>query len=687
MQNQFTIKQGLILFVAGFIVVAYLSLQAGSYLYFNEGAGASAVLDNLMAWSVQNPIGPFPNRDPLLLLGLFAYVVIALVFYLKHLEMRQRRPGVEHGSARWNTNLRQYNKTYSYPPGKPYAKKTPEWDNKNMILTNNIYLNMDTRATMRNNNQLVVGGSGSGKSRFMVKPNILQANSSYVITDPKGELLEATGAFLESQGYKVKVFNLVDMVHSNCYNPFQYIRDENGVLTMITALIKNTTPKGASSGDPFWEKSETALLQAICFYLYYEMPIEERNFANVSRLLEAGRLESEENPSPTPLDIIFEGLKERSPEHIAVRQYAIFKQAAGKTAMSILVSAAVRLTAFNLQSVKNLTSIDNIELGNLGDEKTALFCITPTADTTFNFLVALMYNQIFETLYHHAESNCKGRRLPIHVRFLLDEFANIGTIPEFEQKLATMRSYEISCTVIIQNIAQLKTIYKDNWESIVGNCDSFLFLGGQEQGTLDYVSKKIGQETVKVLNNSQSKGKNYSSSESYNFIKRELMTPDEIFRMNNNLCILFIRGLYPFKVPKYKYQNHPNYKETGDAKDSLIYDVKNIITPQYKIEDEAVAKAISLAKQENSIEEGDVASLSKMVGSTDVPPDGEAGLRETSYQGKELYQIQRCGTEELSKLFNLQGGESPEEITAQIGEQLEDVIAFEIPEEYESDFL
>ena len=496
-------------------------------------------------------------------------VVFLLGTYMMFLDMDKKsklRVGKEKGTAKWNTDIKKYNKQYTSPKGKVSTTGAD-----NMILGQTTYLSMNTRQTMRNNNVLVIGGSGSGKSRFVVKPNILQSNCSFVITDPKGELLESMGDFLEKQGYKIKVFNLVQMAHSNCYNPFHYIRDENGVLTMITALIKNTTPKGASKGDPFWEKSEIALLQAICFYLYYEMPPSERNFANVSKMLEAGRLNNEDASNQTPLDYIFDELKERNPEHIAVRQYAIFKQASGKTAMSILVSAAVRLTVFNLQSVKNLTSIDNIELGKFGDEKTALFCITPATDTTFNFLVALLYNQIFETLYYHAEYECKGRRLPIHVRFLLDEFANIGTIPEFEQKLATMRSYEISCTIILQNLAQLKTMYKDSWESITGNCDTFIFLGGQEQTTLEYVSKKLGKETITTKNSSRTRGRSGSTSTSFNSDGRELMTPDEIARMDNKNCIIFIRGILPFFDKKYNYPKHKNYKLTGDASDDAMF--------------------------------------------------------------------------------------------------------------------
>lgn len=524
---------------------------------------------------IQKPFDIFPLN--MTLIGVLFYIgIIAMgLLYVEYARHKQLRPGVESGSAAWNNDLKAYNKTYTDPKGKPYANRSGT-DNKNIILTNDVFLSMNGRQTMRNLNVLVAGGSGSGKSRFVVKPNLLQANCSFVVTDPSGELLESTGEFLKKRGYKIKVFNLVQMQHSCSYNPFHYIRDEEGVLTMITALIQNTTPKDATKGDPFWEKAETALLQAICFYLYYECREEDRNFTNVMKLLRCLEVREGQEDYDSTLDIMFKMLKDKDPEHIAVRQYAVFKQAAGKTAQSIMVSCSVRLTVFNMQSITRLTSVDNIDLASIGLEKTALFCITPVVDPTFNFLVALLYTQLFETLYYIAETDkqkCKGKRLPVHVRFLLDEFANIGTIPDFEQKLATMRKYEISCTIIIQNLAQLKTMYKDNHESVIGNCDSFLFLGGQEQTTLEYVSKKLGKETIRTRNASRNYGQRGGNSLSYNTTGRELMTPDEISRMETSHCILFIRGELPFFGKKYDYPAHPNYSYTGDAKDEFLFDV------------------------------------------------------------------------------------------------------------------
>ena len=447
-----------------------------------------------------------------------------------------------------------------------------------MIFSDKVFMSMDTRKTRRNNNIMVIGGSGSGKSRFVVKPNLLQANCSFVITDPSGELLETMGIYLENMGYEIRVFNLVEMKHSNCYNPFAYIRDEEGVLTMITALIKNTTPKGSSSNYPFWEKAETALLQALCFFLVSECNPEDRNFSNVMKLLRCAEVREGQEDFDSTLDILFNDLKEKDPEHIAVRQYAVFKQAAGKTAQSILVSCSVRLTVFNMTSITTLTSQDNIDLASIGDKKVALFCITPVVDTTFNFLVALMYTQLFETLYFHAETQCKGKRLPVHVRFMLDEFANIGTIPEFSQKLATMRKYEISCTIIIQALSQIKSMYEKEWEVLIGNCDSLLFLGGSDQTTLKYISERLGKETIRSQNNSRSYGKQGSYSLSFNKTGRELLTADEIAVMDNNNCILFIRGQYPFFTVKYNYPRHPNYHMTGDANANNQFNPKTITT-------------------------------------------------------------------------------------------------------------
>lgn len=485
------------------------------------------------------------------------------------------------GSARWNTNWKGYNKKYTdqtnlTKKGKKSKSKDGQEENQkpnmNMILTQNISLSMNSRQTRRNNNVLVVGGSGAGKSRFLVKPNILQANCNYVITDPAGELLESTGKFLENQGYEIKVFNLVEMAKSDRYNPFAYIRDDVGVLMMINCLIKNTNPVGQSGGsDPFWEKSETALLQALVFYLIKYRPPHQQNFTSVMKLLRAAEIDENDSTKKSKLDQLFDEVAVKDPTSIALKQYLTFKMGAGKTLKSILISTSVRLTVFNMKQIENLTKEDTIDLGHMGEGKKALFVIIPAADSTYNFLVSMMYSQLFETLYFVAETKYEGKRLKTPVRFLLDEFANIGQIPEFTKKLATMRKYEISCTIILQNLAQIKTQYKDDWESIVGNCDSFLFLGGQEYSTLEYLSKELGKKTIITHSKGVSHGKSGSSNNNRNNQARDLMSPDEIMRMPENECILLIRGLYPFYDRKFEYTKHRNYNLTGDAKKELIY--------------------------------------------------------------------------------------------------------------------
>lgn len=558
-----------------------------------------------------------------LVYGLFA----PFLLYADYVKRRDIMPGLESGSSKWNDNLKKYYKKYAectYIPKfflkhkifKPLVvalraideainkipvikiiwkslkqlllgafvqpDKTPR--GKNMIFSNEVYLSMNTRKTRRNNNVMIFGGSGAGKSRFFVKPNLLQANCSFVVTDPSGELLETMGSYLEREGYELKVFNLEQKDHSSCYNPFHYIRDDLGVITMIDTLVKNTNPKGSSSSDPFWEKAETALLQALCFYLMSECNEEDRNFANVMKLLRCAEVKEGQEDYDSTLDILFKDLKEKDPGHIAVHQYAIFKQAAGKTAQSILVSCSVRLAKFNIKEIQQLTGTDDIDFGTIGDKKTVLFCITPTGETSFNFLVSMMYTQIFETLYHHAATECKGKRLKHHVRFVLDEFANIASIPDFEQKVATMRKFEISCSIIYQTLSQAKTQYKDEWQTLIGNCDSFLFLGGSDTETLEYVSKRLGKQTIRTINDSVSKGRQGSYSISHNKTGRELMTPDELSTMDDNNCILFIRGSHPFFCTKYTLEKHPAYKYSGDANDDYMFDVtKHIKTGEKRI--------------------------------------------------------------------------------------------------------
>lgn len=484
--------------------------------------------------------------------GMVLGILAPLKTYDNYIHKKDLRPSKENGSAKWNEDLKSFTAKYTDTTLRIGT------GSKNMIMTEEIQLSMDTRKTRRNNNVLVIGGSGTGKSRFLVIPNLMQANCSFVVTDPSGELLEAMGSFLEDQGYEIKVFNLIDMERSDNYNPFRYVRNDEGILTMITALIANTNPKGSKPSDPFWEKAETALLEAICFLIYHNFKDEEKNFSYVMKLL---RMAEAEEGQKSALDNLFESEDANS---LAAKCYAVYKSAGGgKTAQSIVISAQTRLHTFNLPAIEKLTNTDTIDLGSLGDKKTALFCLTPTADTTFNYLVGLMYTQLFETLYNKAETKYTGKRLPYHVRFLLDEFANIGTIPDFCQKLATMRKYEISCTVILQALSQLKALYKDDWEVIIGNCDSLLFLGATDKTTLEYISAILGKETIRSLNTTRSYGKQGSFTTNYNKVGRELMTPDELKIMDNEACIYFLRGLEPFYATKFNVEHHPNFKKTG----------------------------------------------------------------------------------------------------------------------------
>ena len=494
--------------------------------------------------------------------------VITLAYYYS--TKKKFRTGEEKGSAEWARGAE--------------IKAIMDSDHsKNIVFTETEAMSLDTRKTRKNLNVLVIGGSGSGKTRFFVKPNIMQHNTSFVITDPKGELLKSTAPMLEGKGYKIKVFNLIDLAHSNAYNPFMYIRDDKDVMKMINILIKNTTPKGASPSDPFWEKAETALLQAICYYLYHEAPYEEQNFSMVMELLRSAEVREGQEDYESDLDLLFNHLREKDSNHIALKQYAIFKQAAGQTAKSILVSVGVRMSMFNQRDIGALTITDNIMLEDMGVEKTALYVVIPDSHDTFNFLVAMMYSQIFDCLYFMADNEFGGR-LPIHVRFLLDEFANIGQIPDFDKMVATMRSREVSVSIIIQNMAQLKAGYKDTWESITGNCDSLLFLGGQEQTTLEYVSKRLGKATIDIRTTGQSKGKSSSNSINFGLEARDLLTPDEVSRMPDRNCVLMIRGLKPFYSNKIVIENLKEYKNLDDSNVGSNFSYAKISTPYDRLD-------------------------------------------------------------------------------------------------------
>lgn len=572
----------IIVLVAVGLVIAYLLAHMGRSIDVHSSLETGPLdwpeVFQTFEESLANPgilFDPIPAKDSwtvrLTWMGSLIYCMFML-YYLTTSKKRFHRKGVEHGSARWATQKEA--QSLLDDKGPDHA----------IILTDDVRLGLDARQTRRNLNVVVIGGSGAGKTRFFVKPNIMQLNTSYVITDPKGELLRSTGKMLQQHGYEVKVFNTINMKNSFNYNPFAYLYDEHGnysdanVIKLINVLMKNTKKEGQSGGDQFWEDSTEALLLALAFFLVYEGEEHEKNFGTMMDLLQLADAREDQEDYQSPLDIMFRELEEEDPLHPAVKYYNIFKKAAGKTAKSILISTAVRLKAFNNKDVVNLTSVDNLNLQEIGEKKTALFVLIPDSDDTFNFLVAMLYTQLFDILYRTADFKHNGR-LPIHVRFLLDEFANIGTIPNFEKLVATMRSREISVNIILQNIAQLKKMYKEGWESIVGNCDSLLFLGGKEEGTLDYIAKALGKETIDTRNRSISRGhRNRSTSLNDGIIGRELMTADEIGRMDNSYCILLVRGYYPFFSKKFNLEKHKNYQFTEDYSDINRFDVTSIQT-------------------------------------------------------------------------------------------------------------
>ena len=485
------------------------------------------------------------------------YILVGLLLYgcgiaLYYSSRENRRPGEEYGSAKWG-NPKELNRKYMDHQHK----------DANIILTQRVRLGMDGYITQRNMNVLVVGGSGSGKTRFFCKPNIYSANCSYLITDPKGELLRAAGALLAAQGYEVRVFNLIDPSQSDGYNPFSYIHSEKDVLTLIDNLIKNTTPRNASSNDPFWEKAEIALDSALMLYLVSEAPPEEQNFEMLIYMMNFAEVREEDDQYRSPLDMLFRALEEEQPNHVAVKQYKAFKQAAGKTAKSILVSAAVRLATFNIPQYARMTMVDEMDFGSLGEKQKAIFCVIPVDDSSMNYLVGMLYTQCFQALYRRADEKHNGR-LPVPVRVIQDEWANVAQPESYPKILATCRSYNIGLNIIVQNIQNIKALYEKEWEGIIGNCDTLLFLGGGNEPTsLEFMSKLLGKETLDTRTRGQTKGRNGSSSTNYQQAGRELMMIDEIRMMDTDDAILLIRGEKPVLDKKYDITRHPNFKKSA----------------------------------------------------------------------------------------------------------------------------
>lgn len=547
-ENQKTIY--ILLGILSVFVIWLALIVAGCY---EEDIKLFELLDRLTA-AMNNPTHITLNEYSLkaVLIFLFLYAMGIGVYFSSR---ENRRPGEEHGSARWG-NVKSVVKRYmdkdSY---------------KNIILSQNMRLGLNAKKHRRNLNVLVVGGSGAGKTRFYAKPNLMQCNTSFIVADPKGEMLRSIAPLLIENGYDIKVFNLIEPENSDGYNPFVYIRKDEDVIKLISNLIQNTTPKNASQNDPFWEKSEIALDSALMLYLLHEAPPEEQTFEMLMFLIENAATVEDEDESgyQSPVDILFQGLEDEKPEHIAVRQYKIFKQASGKTAKSILISAAVRLAAFNLPEIAKMTSYDNLDIGTLGERKRAIFCVIPDNDNSFNYLVGMLYTQAFQALYFNADNN-HGGELPIPVHIVMDEFANVALPDNFERILATMRSRRISVSIIIQNMAQLKALFKDSWENITGNCDTLLYLGGNEQSTHEYISKMLGKETIDTRTRGITKGQHGSSNTNYQNAGRELLTLDEVRLLDNSNALIFIRGERPLIDKKFDILSHPNIAKTADGK-------------------------------------------------------------------------------------------------------------------------
>ena len=546
MRRDETARSSLILFAVFLIPVVWAALLTAPSL----SGGLPEILVNLSK-AMDNPFDiRWVDDTPKCILLFVAAYCLGIGIYLSTRRNYRRRE--EHGSARWGG---------AAAVNKKYRDKDPQ---KNKILTQNVRIGLDGRKHRRNLNVMVVGGSGSGKTRFYAKPNVMQANTSFVVLDPKGEILRDTGNLLKANGYEIKVLDLINMHLSHCYNPFAYLKDDKDVLKLVTNLIRNTTPKGSNTNDPFWERSETALLEALILYLLYEAPKEEQNFPMVMEMIAAAEVREDDETYQSPLDELFERLEMREPEHLAVKQYNIFKLAAGKTAKSILIGLGVRLEKFNLSSLAGITTVDEMELSSIGEKKTALFAVIPDNDSSFNFIVGMLYTQLFQSLMYLADYKYGGR-LPVHVHFVMDEFANVALPDEFDKLLSTMRSREISVSIILQNLAQLKALFKDTWESIVGNCDELLYLGGNEQSTHKYVSELLGKETIDTNTYGLSRGRNGSYSTNYQQSGRELLTPDEVRMLDNRFALLFIRGERAVMDEKYDILKHPNLKLTVDG--------------------------------------------------------------------------------------------------------------------------
>lgn len=549
-------KPNILLIVAGAFASAFFGyLVAGAW---HEGIEFNAFLERFTV-VCSYPLHDYYNEYTLKMISM-ALVIYAIAMVMYYTSQKNYMPGREYGSSKL-ASIKQVNQLLA-----------DKEESNNRILSQNVRMSLDTRHTGLNNNVLIVGGSGAGKTFFEVKPNLMQRNSSFICTDPKGEILRSEGEMLKKNGYNVRVINLLEMDKSDCYNPFSYIREETDVVKLITNLMSNTTPKGSTPADPFWEKAEGMFLQALFYYVWLEEKPAKRNLASVLKLM--GEAEVLEKGKPSPLDVRMKFLEETSPlgsNHPAVKQYNKCMRGAGDTVRSIIISANSRLATLENKQVLHLLSRDELNLAELGigvngdgKTKTALFCVIPDSDKSYNYIIGMLYTQIFQELYYQADFNCGGR-LPIHVTFMLDEFANVALPDDYCSLLSTMRSREISSVIIIQNLAQIKALFKDTWETIPGNCDTLVYLGGNEQSTHEYISKLLGKATIDKRSSGETRGRQGSSSRNYDVLGREIMTPDEVRKMNNKKCLLFIRGFDPIFDNKYRTFGHPMFSQTADG--------------------------------------------------------------------------------------------------------------------------
>lgn len=552
-----------------YVIVGLFSTNIGEAFRIASGSNASEkvqslVLDGCFGTAFSNPMPSFNPID--LLVGLAIGGVLRLAVYMKSKNAKKFRHNQEYGSARWGT------------PADVEPFIDPVFEN-NVILSQTERLTMNSRPKdpkyARNKNVLVVGGSGSGKTRFFIKPNILQMNSSVIVTDPKGTLVNETAVALLKNKYRLKIFNTINFKKSMHYNPFAYVHDEKDILKLVTTLIANTKGEG-KSGDEFWEKAEKLLYSALIGYIHYEAPEEEQNFSTLLEMINAMEVREDDEEFKNPVDLMFEELAERDPDHFAVRQYAKYKLSAGKTAKSILVSCGARLAPFDIKELREITAYDELELDTLGDKKSALFLIMSDTDATFNFLISMVYTQLFNLLCEKAD-DVYGGRLPVHVRCLIDEAANIGQIPNLEKLMATIRSREISAALVLQAKSQLKAIYKDNADTIIGNCDSQIFLGGSEQTTLKDLNTTLGKETIDMYNTGETRGTSQSYNMNYQKLGHDLMSIDELAVMDGGKCIVQIRGVRPFLSSKYDLTQHPRYPLTADADKRNWFDIEKFL--------------------------------------------------------------------------------------------------------------